>query len=914
MKSLSLTLVDNQKSISENTSALKGVTMESIGKVKEMAANCSQVETNIRSIRDKSILFDNDIKQIKDQLVHLKRDKSKSRPTASDAEIQKLMKTKDEELKSLTDTVKEMKRKLHSTSLDVNNIKEDKRTKDSETEERQISLESELSDVRGWVEAMLNESNKQMRGIADEVENAKVKISKCSSDLSEVFVEQASSTGDVSLVKKALEDQIKEVKEFGNIQQRELLDKVLDLRGSFVDNQTEFVEKLKIANESLATLREEVNTKVDKLDTTISRKLEARTKNASESSDLSKKLEQLKTNVETSKTDMNKVVQDNKEKVRKLMNDVSSLESTSESLKLSVSSLNVKKLSDDLAQMERSISEREVENKKLVDEFKSEFSKLKNNGDSVESKLDSQKKNLTDMIRSCEKKSAENSSNIKTVENSLENKIKSVRESVESDLSVQSKNLSSADAESKILTLKKELDHVRNEVKIADLEGFKNVVNNTTETHNKLISSLQKSLDLIICEKTILESQTAVIDSKLTDVVSEREISEARMKDALKRLNERNDENYEKVNSFHTALRELNDKTENLRKMKTSLDQISSEVQSNKAEAESQLKESYEKLNNNYDAVETELKNLKNSVSNSSQSANDKMKTEMTEMKKSFKEQIDNNSQKIHESSDIMNNQSKVIDNLSDSLNQINRNYEFSDSQIQKVELKLTSSIDELSKLDLFVTEMQKKIERSLNEKSNKFNAGEVDNKIETAKQELENSLRSSANKIHHLEESVKDFYSKLENINDFNNFYSEVQALSSKVNQQKAKMIDLEANVTMQERVTSKMSDDLKKFNLGMTKLGKPDSGKVAGSDNISSGETAGKIKEELLELKSNFEKKADFADINKMKSLLLEETSKLENKLKETVANFSSIKSNIDAKGSHHFIFLCFLLRNLI
>ena len=121
--------------------------------------------------------------------------------------------------------------------------------------------------------------------------------------------------------------------------------------------------------------------------------------------------------------------------------------------------------------------------------------------------------------------------------------------------------------------------------------------------------------------------------------------------------------------------------------------------------------------------------------------------------------------------------------------------------------------------------------------------------------------------------------------------------------------MIDLEANVTMQERVTSKMSDDLKKFNLGMTKLGKPDSGKVAGSDNISNGETGGKIKEELLELKSNFEKKADFADINKMKTLLLEETSKLENKLKETVANFSSVKSNIDAKGRHHFIFLCFL-----
>ena len=41
LKSLSLTLVDNQKSISENTQALKGVTMESIGKVKESQLSSS---------------------------------------------------------------------------------------------------------------------------------------------------------------------------------------------------------------------------------------------------------------------------------------------------------------------------------------------------------------------------------------------------------------------------------------------------------------------------------------------------------------------------------------------------------------------------------------------------------------------------------------------------------------------------------------------------------------------------------------------------------------------------------------------------------------------------------------------------------------------------------------------------------
>ena len=143
-----------------------------------------------------------------------------------------------------------------------------------------------------------------------------------------------------------------------------------------MDNQTEFVEKLKIANESLTTLREEVNAKVDKLDTTLTRKLEAKVKSSSDSSDFSKKLDLVKTNVEASKTEMNKVLLDNQEMVRRLVEDVSSLQSTSESLKLAVSSLNVKKLSDDLALVEKNVAQKEIENKKLVEEFKLEFSKL----------------------------------------------------------------------------------------------------------------------------------------------------------------------------------------------------------------------------------------------------------------------------------------------------------------------------------------------------------------------------------------------------------------------------------------------------------------------------------------------------------------------------------------------------------
>merc|ERR1719422_2617822 len=152
--------------------------------------------------------------------------------------------------------------------------------------------------------------------------------------------------------------------------------------------------------------------------------------------------------------------------------------------------------------------------------------------------------------------------------------------------------------------------------------------------------------------------------------------------------------------------------------------------------------------------------------------------------------------------------------------------------------------------------------------------------------------------KLGHLDESVKDFYSKLENINDFNNFYNDVQALSSKVNQQKAKMIDLEANITMQDRITSKLSDDLKKASIGMNKIGSP-IGKTNSSDVVNGDDhTASKFKDDIVDLKSALSKKADFSDLNKMKSSLKDETEQLERNLKEFSVTLMNIKKNLDSK----------------
>ena len=623
LKSFSKTLAEQNKILSENSEALKGITKESFGKLKEMVNNCMQVESNIRSIRDKSILFDNDIKQIKDQLLHIKRDKSKSRPPSSEAEVFKQLKIKDEELKSLTECLTGLKKKMQVLQSEVSNIKEDKRTKDVEAEERQASLEQNLSDVRDWVETMLSESNKQLGDIAVEVEAANLKISKCASDLSEVFVQHATNTGDMSFVKKNLEDKISEVKEYGSIQQRELLDKILDLRGSFVDNQTEFVEKVKLTNESISSLREDLNSKIDKLDSSMNQKLESKSKPSSESADLVKKIENIKTDISNLRSEASKLVVENRDKFSKLSCEVAAVKVSAES-----NSNSYKKLADNITKIENDSVVKGKETKDLLERNKAEIENLTNEHSSLKNKFET-------CMSDHEKKMGSNETKIQSIDK-LESKLKLLEEtfnnkmqSVESNFEDTLKNkriASDNDDDSKISTIRKEIEQVKRELKNADLESFKNVVNNTTETHNKLISGLQKNVDLIICEKTIQESQTAVMDSKIADIVNEREVNDIKTKEKLTEFEKKNDEVNEIINDFKWKMSEISSKTDQFDKLSNSVDSIKSEISFfNKAvgEARESISETKDKLSN-------ELKALKDT---SASNTTEYMKQQKNEIK-----------------------------------------------------------------------------------------------------------------------------------------------------------------------------------------------------------------------------------------------------------------------------------------
>merc|ERR1712061_570303 len=183
-----------------------------------------------------------------------------------------------------------------------------------------------------------------------------------------------------------------------------------------------------------------------------------------------------------------------------------------------------------------------------------------------EANINKEKVNLINMIRANEEKSKKISSDIddfKTFKDSIDKKIKMVQDTFESSLNegLKSKSFTSSDVESKVMLLKKELDHLKNELKNADLEAFKNTVNNTNETHNKLTSAVQKSVDLIICEKTILESQTAVMDSRLCDMIGERDIFENTMKDKMLKINQLHEEESQELLNLKLSIKQMEDKT-----------------------------------------------------------------------------------------------------------------------------------------------------------------------------------------------------------------------------------------------------------------------------------------------------------------------------------------------------------------
>jgi len=345
------------------------------------------------------------------------------------------------------------------------------------------------------------------------------------------------------------------------------------------------------------------------------------------------------------------------------------------------------------------------------------------------------------------------------------------------------------------------------------------------------------------------------------------------------------------------------------------LKNLTSNLQEAKNDLAVQVQENSTKNKNLEDMLNCELNNLKTSVTSSGKSLHEKFMGEFREVTKNIQEKSSIAETQLNEALEMIHNHTRVIDSLSDSVGQVNKTSESSDSQIQKLELKLTSCIDELSKHDQYVTSSDlKKLERSMSDKTDKYDSNEVENKISLLKQEFLEVVKGISSKNSSLDQTVRDLQSQLSSDTDLSSLPDEVQMLSSKVNQQKAKLIDMEANITMQERSTTKLSDDVKKLNGSVSgsinkledkfeKLNKHG----AISEDTASKKTAlstqnGLSNDELHELEqikakfdsksSTWDRKADSSDIDKMQTFITDEVNKIQKEIKEILKNYEVMK----------------------
>merc|ERR1719341_3019389 len=172
----------------------------------------------------------------------------------------------------------------------------------------------------------------------------------------------------------------------------------------------------------------------------------------------------------------------------------------------------------------------------------------------VDIRIENMRKNMIEMIGANEMKTAEVKERVDRADEELDklkvvtknnalvadNKVKETRDAIENLLNdkFSAKSGSTLDLEKANVALRKEIEQVKNDLRNNDLESFKNIVNSTNDTHNKLISSIQKNVDQMIRDKSQQEGVTMAMEEKISKISVLREAGEQEVKRMIQKEQE----------------------------------------------------------------------------------------------------------------------------------------------------------------------------------------------------------------------------------------------------------------------------------------------------------------------------------------------------------------------------------------
>lgn len=309
--------------------------------------------------------------------------------------------------------------------------------------------------------------------------------------------------------------------------------------------------------------------------------------------------------------------------------------------------------------------------------------------------------------------------------------------------------------------------------------------------------------------------------------------------------------------------------------------------------------------------LNSELKNVKVSMTSSGQSLHQAAVEEFSQVSRTIQEKSALADTKLNESLDLLHSHTRQIESLQETAETVAKSSETSEAQLQKVEFKVKSCVEEMAKLDQYakVTELRK-LEKTVGEKPGPVEAAAVQDKLAKLSAETINSLRDLGQKQSSLGLLVTGVQAEVARLSDMTGLTEDVAGVSDKVAQQKAKLIDMEASVSQQERSTAKLSEDLKKLGSSVTdtvakveeKLDKMDGAKkeltlkMADVEKVSSG--LGQELASLTGLKTKaptWDRKAESSEVVRLNSLLTEEVNKIQEEMKDILKKSEEAASSM-------------------
>lgn len=181
---------------------------------------------------------------------------------------------------------------------------------------------------------------------------------------------------------------------------------------------------------------------------------------------------------------------------------------------------------------------------------------------------------------------------------------------------------------------------------------------------------------------------------------------------------------------------------------------------------------------------------------------------EFSEVTSALKEKSALADTRLTESLEVLHSHTRQLEALQDTSTKVQKSSEACEATLQKVEFKVKSCVEELAKMDQLasLTELRK-LEKSVAEKTGATETKEVQGKLAKLSQDTSDQLREMGKEQTSLGRSVASVQADVAKLVDMKAVTEDLSVISGKVNQQKAKLIDIEANVTSQEKTTTKVT-----------------------------------------------------------------------------------------------------------